>query len=181
MPAAEVKVPIIGITVEAYCVAKINPGSTQLLYSSLHIHSLTFESSYEAANATQTVAKLSQGDCQWAAERYGGRRLQAGGTLFGPKRNIAALGCGLTSARSISQSGSTRSMPSTSTSRTRTRIVDCLSRAVAHPRSVDGRPPRVKGFSGREGCAVSSDGAPLGLAHRMALAASLNSNTARAQ
>ncbi|MSQ83985.1 MAG: hypothetical protein EXR77_14070 [Myxococcales bacterium] len=105
VPAAEVKNPIIGITVEGYRVLQTADGNVNI-YGGMRLHGLTFEQSYEATNNGASVQVLSQGDCStggsgWAAVRYGGRRLVAGGTVYGPKRNIKALGCGVTSGTMV--------------------------------------------------------------------------------
>ena len=105
VPAAEVKIPIIGITVEGYRVLQTADGNVNI-YGGMRLHGLTFEQSYEATNNGASVQVFSQGDCSaggsgWAAVRYGGRRLVAGGTVYGPKRNIKALGCGLTSGTMV--------------------------------------------------------------------------------
>lgn len=105
VPADEVKHAVTGVTVEGYRVARQVSGSSLLLYASMRVHSLTFETNFEATKGSTKVAPLSQGDCSatggWAPDRYGGRRLTPGGTLYGPKRNIKAIGCGLTSATMV--------------------------------------------------------------------------------
>ncbi|MBM4343531.1 MAG: hypothetical protein FJ100_09155 [Deltaproteobacteria bacterium] len=102
IPAAEVKVPIIGVTVEAYRLVQGVSGTGLSIHGAMRLHGLTFEASYEATNGGQTVQKLAQyctSSSPWASDRYGGRLI--GGHVYGPKRNIAAIGCGLTSATMV--------------------------------------------------------------------------------
>ena len=99
IPTADVRYPVTGVEVRAHRHGTFLPSSVAI-YGSIRIHALGLVGHYEAVNSGATVTVMKQGDCTagggWGSKRYGGRSV--GGVIYGPKRSIGKIGCGLVSA-----------------------------------------------------------------------------------